>query len=50
MGPAGRSLAGHFDRPLIHALQPSAPGAFVKDQKEAAEYYANRVIKDYKDK
>lgn len=50
MDPVGQSLAGYFDSPLIHALQPSAPGAFVKEQKEAAEYYANRVIKDYKDK
>jgi len=50
MDPIGRSLAGHFDRPLIHALQPSAPGSFVKEQKEAAEYYADQMIRDYKDK
>lgn len=35
---------------LIYLLQTSAPGGFVKEQKEAAEYYANRVIKDYKEK
>ena len=33
-----------------HSLQQAKPGPFVKDIKEEAEFYGNRLIKEYKDK
>ena len=42
----GLSVTGHR---LLLSLQAAKPGPFVKEMTDAAMFYTNRVLKEYKD-